>query len=87
MTVLKIFRTVLYTCQLLSELLPGTMGSLSIGGIFLLLLASASVCCGQNVRANTTDSCSLVMDGEMYQALMLTDPGESYILMQGDACM
>ena len=86
MAVLKIFRTALHTCQLPSELQSGTMGSLSICSIFTLLLASASVCCGQNVRANTTEGCSLVMDGEMYQALMLTDPGESYILVQGETC-
>ena len=62
------------------------MGSLNISCIFTLLLASASVCGGQDVRANTTDGCSLVMDGEVYQALKLTTPGSSSILVEGDGC-
>ena len=61
------------------------MGSHIFASIFSFLLVS--ICDGQAVRDNNTDGCSLLVDGQISQALMLTQVGvSSDILVDGAGC-
>ena len=62
-----------------------TMDSFISATTFSLLLVS--ICDGQAVRDNNTDGCSLLMNGQISQALMLTQVGvSSDILVDGAGC-
>ena len=61
------------------------MGSHIFASIFSFLLVS--ICDGQAVRDNNTDGCSLLVNGQISQALMLTQVGvSSDILVDGAGC-
>ena len=64
-----------------------TMGMDSFISATTFSLLLVSICDGQAVRDNNTDGCSLLMNGQISQALMLTQVGvSSDILVDGAGC-